>query len=85
MFGTNTVKVESPIPKWIQKPDGSKALAYLLDLDLITKEEREMLIKHNSEKFNQAIDFVREDLDKIGLPILKEHSSLIIHNPQRWI
>lgn len=84
VFGTNTVKVKSPIPQLIKKPDGEEALAYFLDLDLITKKEREKLIKHISEKFNQSIDFVRESLDKMGLPILKESCSLIIKNPQRW-
>jgi len=85
VFGTDTVKVKSPIPTWIIRPNGEKALAYFLDLELITKEEREKLIKHISEKFNQDIAFVRENLDKMGLPILKESCSLIIHNPQRWI
>lgn len=84
-LGTNTVKIKSPVPTWIIKPNGEKAEAYFLDLDLITKKEREKIIKHLSKKFNQSIDSVREDLDKIGVPILKEGCSLIIKNPQRWI
>jgi len=85
VFGTNIIKVKSPIPTWILRPNGEKTCAYFLDLDLITEEEREKLIKHISEKFNQSIDFVRENLDKMGLPILQESCSLIIKNPQRWI
>jgi len=85
VFGTNIIKVKSPVPTGILKPNGEKASAYFLDLDLITKKEREKLIKHLSEKFNQSIDFVRENLDKMGLPILQESCSLIIKNPQRWI
>ena len=85
VFGTDTVKVKSPIPEWIIRPNGEEALAYFLDLDLITKKERKKLIKQISEKFNQDIDFVRKNLDKMGLPILKEGCSLIIKNPQRWI
>ena len=85
VFGTNTVKIKSPVPTWIIKPNGEKAEAYFLDLDLITKKEREKCIKHISEKFNQSIDFVRENLDKMGVPILRESCSLIIKNPQRWI
>lgn len=85
VFGTNTVKVKSPVPTWIIRPNGEKALAYSLDLDLITKKEREKLMKNICERFNQSIDFVRENLDKMGVPILKESCSLIIKNPQRWI
>ncbi len=84
-FGTNAVKVKSPIPTGIVKPNGEKAWAYFLDLDLIAQQEREKIIKHLGEKFNQPIDFVRENLDKIGVPILKESCSLIIKNPQRGI
>lgn len=84
VFGTNTFKVKSPIPQRIIRPDETEGLAYFLDLDLITKEEREKLIKNISERFNQSIDFVRENLDKMGVPILKENCSLIIKNPQRW-
>lgn len=85
VFGTNTVKVKSPVPTLILRPNDEEAYAYFLDLDLITKKEREKLIKHLSEKFNQPIDFVRANLDKMGLPILKENCGLIIKNPQRWI
>lgn len=84
VFGTNTIKVKSPIPTTIIIPNGEETLAYFLDLDLITKEEREKLIENISERFNQSIDFVRENLDKMGVPILKESCSLIIKNPQRW-
>ena len=84
VFGTNIIKVKSPVPTWILKPNSEKASVYFLDLDLITKEEREKLIKNISERFNQSIDFVRENLDKMGVPILKESCSLIIKNPQRW-
>ena len=84
VFGTNTIKVKSPIPIRIIRPNGEETLAYFLDLDLITKEEREKLIENISERFNQSIDFVRENLDKMGLPILEESCSLIIKNPQRW-
>ncbi len=85
VFGTNTVKVKSPIPQWITKPNGETVQAYFLDLDLISKEERKRLVKNLSERFNQPIEFVEKDLEKIGVPILKEHCALIIHNPQRWI
>lgn len=84
VFGTNSIKIRSPIPERIIKPDGTIALAYFLDLELITEEQREKLILNLSKRFNEPLDFVRTNLDAIGVPILKEHCSLWIHNPQRW-
>ncbi len=84
VFGTTIVKIKSPRPEYISTPDNEKVLAYFLDLALITEEQRENLIKHLSEKFNQSIDFVRKNLDKIGVPLLKKDCSLIINNPQKW-
>ena len=84
VLGTLTVNVKSPIPEYISTPHHGKVLAYFLDLDLITKKQLENLIKHLSEKFNQSIDFVKENLDKFGVPILQNDCSLFIKNPQRW-
>jgi len=84
VFGTLTVNIKSPIPEYILTPNNEKVLAYFLDLDLITEEQRENLIKHLSEKFNQPIDFVIKNLDNIGVPILQNDCSLLIKNPQRW-
>ena len=84
VLGTLTVNVKSPIPEYISTPHHGKVLAYFLDLDLITKEQLENLIKYLSEKFNQSIDFVKENLDKFGVPILQNDCSLFIKNPQRW-
>ncbi|KKK54794.1 hypothetical protein LCGC14_3081130 [marine sediment metagenome] len=85
VFGTSTINITSPIPKYILTPSKEKVLAYFLDLDLITKKQRETLINHISKKFNQSIDFVRENLDKMGVPILKKDCGLLIKSPQRWI
>ena len=84
VFGTLTVNVKLPIPEYILTPNNEKVLAYFLDLDLITKEQRDNLIKHLSEKFNHPIDFAKENLDKFGVPILQNDCSLFIKNPQRW-
>lgn len=84
VLGTLTVNVKSPIPEYILTPNNEKVLAYFLDLDLITKEQRDNLIKHLSEKFNQSIDVVKKDLDKFGVPILQKNCNIWIKNPQRW-
>jgi len=85
VFGTDIISIKSPIPIRIKIPSGEEKLAYFLDLDSITNEQRERLIQQISERFNQPIESVKENLDSIGVPILKEQCGLIIHNPQRWI
>lgn len=85
VFGTDIIPIKSPIPTKISLPSGEEKKVYFLDLDSITHDQRKRLIQHISESFNQPIDSVNEDLDTIGLPILKENCGLIIHNPQRWI
>lgn len=84
VLGTLTVNVESPIPEYVSTPHHKKVLAYFLDLDLITKEQRENLITYLSEKFSQTRVFVMKNLDKFGVPILQNDCSLFIKNPQRW-
>jgi len=84
VLGTLTVKVKSPIPEYISTPHHEKVLAYFLDLELLTKEQKERLIAYLSEKFDQSIDFVKENLDIFGVPILQNDCSLFIKNPQRW-
>lgn len=85
VFGTNVVKIKSPFPKRIILPSGKEALAYFLDLDLISSEEREKLIDHLSKRFNQEKDFVENNLNAIGVPILSDHCIIVVHNPQGWI
>ena len=84
VLGTLTVCVKSPIREYISTPHHEKVLAYFLDLELLTKEQIEKLIAYISEKFNQSIDFVKENLDKFGVPILQNDCSVWIKNPQRW-
>jgi len=84
VLGTLTVCVKSPIPEYILTPHHEKVLAYFLDLELITEKQRKNLIAYLSEKFNQTRDFVIENLDKFGVPILQNDCSVWIKNPQRW-
>lgn len=83
-FGTDTIIVKSPIPERVILPNGDEELAFFLDFDYISEEQREKLILHISQKFDQKESFVRYNLEKIGLPILKKDTILIIENPQRW-
>ena len=84
VFGSNIVDVKSPFPSRIIIPTGEEKLAYFLDFNSITKLQRENLITHICEKFKQERDFVEENLEPTGVPILAEQCSLCIENPLRW-
>ena len=83
VLGTHIIKVKSPFPHLI-KIQGKEVQAYFFDLELLSKEQRENYINHLSEKFSQSKDFVEKNLETIGVPILAEGCTLVIHNPQRW-
>ena len=85
VFGTVMVFVKSPIPKFIITPEKEKALAYFLDIDLLTKKQRKNLVRHLSKKFKQSIAEVEKDLETKGIPVLKKDTIKIIENPQKWL
>ncbi len=84
ILGRTTVKIRSPVPKWGNFPDIGRQLFYELDIDLITEDEREALIKHIADKFKLTQDFVRSQLPVIGVPILAKDCVITVMNPQRW-
>lgn len=84
VLGTTTVYVESPFPIRMYLPGHDDAEAYMLDLDLITAEQRERLTEHIATKFDIPIDEVRAELDTEGVPILADDCTLTVTNPQNW-
>lgn len=86
IFGRNSVCVQSPIPSMVRLPGGAEALAYLLDLDMITDEQEDRLVAHLARTNNQKEKDVRDDLrNDGGLPILAEGTAIVVHNPLRWV
>lgn len=86
IFGSDQVYLRSFIPNTI-KVEGVQdpQTAYFLDLDLLSSEQLEKLIKHLAQKFNLSIDFVRNNIQEIGVPVLAQEVSVEILNPWRWI
>jgi hypothetical protein len=84
VLGTTTIYVESPFPTRMYLPGHDDAEAYMLDLDLITAEQRERLIEHIATKFDIPIDEVQAELDTKGVPILADNCTLTVTNPQKW-
>lgn len=84
VLGTDCVAVKSPIPQRANLPGKPNAKIYLLDLDLLTTDQRQRLIAHLASKFNLDRQFVADNLDAQGVPILAEHCHVAVNNPQRW-
>ena len=86
IFGTRTVHVESPLPVMVHlegKPEAE--LAYFLDLDLLTNEQRQNLIQHLAGKFGTTYESVDAAVDYYGLPIRANETVVTVENPQKWL
>lgn len=86
VFGRLEVCVQSPIPLLAILPgfDAPQAV-FLLDLSLITPDERGRLVEWLAERFGLPAEEINSRLEMEGLPILASECSLIIDHPQRWI
>jgi hypothetical protein len=84
IFGTATIHVKSPIPETMNLPGKPHALAYMLDLELITDTQRHALVMHIANKFILPPGEVAATLDQNGVPILAEHCVVMVAHPQRW-
>lgn len=76
IFGTNKVPVTSMMPGYTNLPGFSEPqLAYLLDMNFVTEEQRSKIIDHIAKRFELPREFVRTHLQKDGVPILASHTS----------
>ena len=81
IFGRLTdIPIRSPFPIRVHVPDHQNALAYLLDVSLITNEERLRLVNHLAKYFSLTHAEVERDLDSDGVPILAD--DVIVSIPQ---
>ncbi len=87
VFGTTTVNVTGPLPKKVNLPGHPNALAFFLDLDLLTNQQHDALIEHLGTKFHMTENEVRAEIarDRVhAVPILDKDCTVSIANPQRW-
>jgi len=83
VLGTDIISVKSPIPQ-TAIVCGEERRVFMLDLDLLSNKQRNNLIEHLSKKFKQDREFVEDNLEKLGVPILAKDYLLSIKNPQKW-
>lgn len=84
VFGSTTVCIKSPLPIPVSVPGHPATLAYELDLQQLTADQRQRLIDHIAAKFGRDAEEVAADIDTVGVPILAEHVTIAVHNPQKW-
>lgn len=85
IFGTTTVHVKSPFPVKADLPGHPASWVFMLDLDLITADQRERLVAHLAKKFGIPAEEVEAVLDEHGVPLLADNCTAGLANPLRWV
>lgn len=77
VFGGDTVPILSIIPSRANLPGIPDAVVYLLDLRVITADQRERLIAGIARKFNLPNEEVAAGLDEYGVPVLADDVTVV--------
>ncbi len=70
VMGSHELPIVSPFPRRVNLPGHDAALVYMLNLQQITPEQREKLVAHLARKFWLPEQEVREQIERVGVPIL---------------
>ena len=85
VFGTATVHPVSPFPAQADLPGHPDEPVYMLDLELITPEQRERLVSYLAEGFGVPAEEVDVLLDDHGVPIPADDCVVGMATPLQWI
>jgi hypothetical protein len=78
IFGTDTVRIEWPVPHTARLPGIDEALVYKVHVPSLTRDQRRRLIAHIAAEFGETPEAVEEGLDEEeGLPILAEDVTVL--------
>jgi len=72
IFGTDRIPLVSFVPQRGDLPGKPDALFYMLDLKVITAEQRARLVEVTAKRFRLDPAFVEANLDEIGVPVLAD-------------
>ncbi len=86
VIGTRTINVRSPFPE-ARRLEGKaeSELVYMVDLDLLTDEQRKKLIEHVANKFGADVRAVEAAINALGLPIRASETVVTVDHPQKWL
>jgi hypothetical protein len=85
VMGTNEFPLKSPIAGLTHLPGRGEVHVLMIDVALLSEEQRARLVKHLAAKFGIEESDVASSLDREGVPILDEDVTVVIFNPQRWL
>ena len=86
VFGTRTVHVRSPFPSLTRLGSNLEPESvYMLDMELLTEEQRTKMIEHIAQKFDAQLEVVAASLAALGLPIKASDTMVMVTNPQKWL
>ncbi|TXH50443.1 MAG: hypothetical protein E6Q97_20435 [Desulfurellales bacterium] len=71
IFGSNEAPLKSFAARWYKTQKGVMYM-YELDLEALSTEQRQRLEAHLCRKFKIGVDDVRENLRRVGMPILAD-------------
>ena len=76
VFGSPRVPVKSIVPTRANLPGRPDVLIYQLDVNVITSEQRAKLCQELGARFGLSPEFVDQELDEHGVPILADDVSI---------
>lgn len=86
IFGTKTVHVKSPFAQMVRNENtDQEEAAYMLDLELLTDEQRQNLIQHFAGKYGATYEAVKSSIEYLGVPTRASETVVTVENPQKWL
>jgi|GEM_PF-2566956 len=86
MLGTACLHVKSVIPELAMMPGFDEPQpVYYVDLDCLTPQQRQRLIRHLSVRFSLSVEQVERQLEAENIPILAPDCILMVRNPHKWL
>lgn len=72
VFPDGRVPIKVPVAYEVSVPVKGQTLAYELDLDALSDEQRQGVVETISRAFNLPIEDVEDNIKEIGVPVLDE-------------
>lgn len=72
IVGGDMVPIVSIVPERVSLPGHCDAIVYMLDLKALDAGQRERLVEFLADKFEQDSQFVEDNLDAEGVPVLAD-------------
>jgi len=84
VLGTTELPILSLLPEPAETPIGVRNV-YMVDLNTLTKEQYEKLVKHLAARYHLTEEEVKSDIDTIGVPIIADDCQIITNEIRRYL